>query len=290
MKLRFPGVWEETAPQWMAQLETGGWAQVGKHLARWREREDHAVKKLSLQPSSKNLTRELVACRMVLTAMQTVLAAALAGSGSGKVRLSLWDGWLLQRLLLRRGLERRPASLRWFRWLWPLVRQKHLLMLLVQPRGIYCFYSRELLKALAALIGKRSTLEIAAGDGTLTRFLREEGVNIQATDDYSWAHSIQYPPDVVKSDAVSALQVHQPEVVICSWPPPGNTFERRVFVTRSVRLYIVIGSCHAFASGNREDYGAQTVFSQRSDPALARLIIPPELNSEVFLFERKPQT
>jgi hypothetical protein len=36
------------------------------------------------------------------------------------------------------------------------------------------------------LIGERECLEIAAGDGTLARFLEAEGVRITATDDHSW--------------------------------------------------------------------------------------------------------
>jgi PAS domain S-box-containing protein len=34
----------------------------------------------------------------------------------------------------------------------------------------------------------------------------------------------------------------------CSWPPPGNTFEKAVFETPSVERYVVIGSRHRFAA------------------------------------------
>jgi 2-polyprenyl-3-methyl-5-hydroxy-6-metoxy-1,4-benzoquinol methylase len=47
-------------------------------------------------------------------------------------------------------------------------------------------YSRRLVEELSALIGERECLEIAAGDGTLARFLEAEGVRITATDDHSW--------------------------------------------------------------------------------------------------------
>jgi hypothetical protein len=43
-------------------------------------------------------------------------------------------------------------------------------------------------------------------------------------------------------DAVTALRQHAPEVVICSWPPARNTFEREIFRTRSVQMYLVIAS------------------------------------------------
>ena len=58
-------------------------------------------------------------------------------------------------------------------------------MPLVQPKGIYCFYSKPLIQDLAALIGQRSCIEIAAGDGTLSRFLAAKGVDLTATDDHS---------------------------------------------------------------------------------------------------------
>ena len=62
-------------------------------------------------------------------------------------------------------------------------------MPLVEPRGIYCFYSGALVARLAALIGARSCVEIAAGDGTLSRFLRDAGVDVVATDDASWTQT-----------------------------------------------------------------------------------------------------
>ena len=61
----------------------------------------------------------------------------------------------------------------WFKTLWPLLWQRRYLMPLVARKGIYCFYSARLVDRLAALIGDRPALEIAAGDGTLSRFLRD---------------------------------------------------------------------------------------------------------------------
>ena len=48
-------------------------------------------------------------------------------------------------------------------------------MPLVQPQGIYCFFSGAFVRELAKLIGDRPALEIAAGDGTLSRFLAARG-------------------------------------------------------------------------------------------------------------------
>ena len=175
----------------------------------------------------------------------------------------------------------------WFAMVWPLLTQKSYLMPLVEPRGIYCFYSRRLIKEIVRLADGRRTLEIGAGDGTLSRFLRAEGVDVTATDDHSWSHSIDFPDDVVDEDAVTALRSRQPEVVICSWPPAGNGFEQEVFRTPSVQLYAVISSQHAFASGNWQAYSDQTEFEYTEDPQLSRLVLPPELEGAVYVFRRR---
>lgn len=207
----------------------------------------------------------------------------------GKARLSLWDGFIIQRLLFRRGLERKPVSMAWFKIVWALVRRKQrgLMLYLVQQKGIYCFYSDRLVKELASLIGNRSCVEIAAGDGTLTRFLRQEGVSVRATDNHAWAKDIDYPDSVEKMAAESALRKYAPAVVICSWPPAENTFEKSVFASSSVELYIVIVSRKAFASGNWELYRKQNSFEWQEDQVMSRLLLPPEVDCAVLVFRRR---
>jgi hypothetical protein len=213
--------------------------------------------------------------------------AADTGVKKGKLRFNLFNGYIAQKLLFSKGMERKPASLFWFKLLWPLVWQRKRLMSLVQPRGIYCFYSRELIKSMAAMIASRSCLEIGAGDGTLSRFLRTQGVQLIATDNYGWNKAIEYPEHVLKLDAREALATYTPEVVICSWPPSQNDFERSVFNTPSVQLYIVIGSRHQFAFGNWKDYKQQSDFDFEEDQKLGALVIPPELGAAVYVFRRK---
>ena len=244
--------------------------------------------------------RHLARARMAKLAAEQVLAAAavvLATKGEGRrgegataaktARLGWWSGILIQRLLFARELQRKPASLTAFRWLWPLVGRRRLLMPLVQPKGIYCFYSRELIAALAALIAGRACLELAAGDGTLARFLAAAGVPVRAVDDRSWAHAIAYPAEVEALDAVSALARERPEVVICSFPPPGNTFEREIFRTREVDLYVVITTRHRFAAGDWAAYEQQRAFEWEADARLSRLVLPPEVDPAVLVFRRR---
>ena len=216
---------------------------------------------------------------MTAEALKKVCLAAATGVARGKVRFNLVNGWLAQRLFFERALVRKPVSMTRFRLIWPLLWQKRLLMPLVEPKGIYGFYSKPLIKKLADLIGERSTLEIAAGDGTLARFLGDAGVDVVATDDKSWSHVVDFPESVIEQDAVDALRARSPRAVICSWPPPGNAFEAEVFKTRSVELYVTIGSRHAFASGNWSAYDEQDAFGFEEDEALSRLVLPPEVEA-----------
>lgn len=211
--------------------------------------------------------------------------SAATGVTKGRLRFNLLNGYVAQRLLFKQGLERKPVSNLAFRLAWPLVWQKRFLMPLVEPKGIYCFYSKKLVHRLAELIGDRRALEIAAGDGTLSRFLREAGADIVATDDRSWTQ-IAFPGEVLPHEARHALRVHRPQVVVCSWPPAGNPFERWVFETDSVELYVVIASRHEFASGNWTAYRQQRSFSFELDEELSRLVFPPELEPAVHVFRR----
>jgi hypothetical protein len=216
--------------------------------------------------------------------MNNYSLTVLTGKTSGKVRLTLINGYILQKLLFSRGFTRKPVSIRWFRFWWRWISQKGLFLRLLSDKGIYCFYSRELIQELATLMAGKKCLEIAAGDGTLSHMLNNAGVTITATDDQSWDKNIHYPTAVESLDARKALVKYQPEVVLCSWPPAGNTFESAIFATRSVQLYIVIQSRHKFASGNRAIYESQSKFAMEQNLRLTTLVIPPEIDPVVLIF------
>lgn len=288
----YPEIWEETRRE-IAEIVAGGtMAELQAYLKRSNLESGLLAKKNQKSRGNKKQAEaaltQLIRNRMIHLAIRQHCISEATGVEKGKVRFNLLNGYLAQKLLFSEGLERKPVSLFWFRLVWPLIWQKRLLMPLVQPEGIYCFYSRKLVVALAGLMASRSCLEIAAGDGTLSRFLSEEGTSITATDDYSWKHEVGYPAFVQKLGAHEALARYAPEVVICSWPPANNTFERQVFKTRAVQLYIVISSRHRFASGNWDDYKQQTAFSFEEDPRLSCLVLPPELDAAVYIFSRKP--
>jgi hypothetical protein len=238
------------------------------------------------QPRRSAPPAEEIRRHMAAAALEQLSVSAATGVHEGRLRFNLINGYVAQRLLFKHDLERRPVSMLWFRLVWPLLWQRRFLMPLVGPKGIYCFYSKGLIDALAAAIGDRSCLEIAAGDGTLARFVADAGVNVTATDDYSW-RDVRFADPVVRQDARKALAAHRPQVVICSWPPAGNSFEHQVFKTRSVQLYIVIASRHRFASADWDAYEHQTDFAFSEDATLSRLVLPPELEAAVYVFRRK---
>jgi hypothetical protein len=290
--VEFPEL-RETVRWELAEIVAGGaTTELPEYHKRMTQKERELAKKYHGSRGEGKMAiamvEQFVRTRMAHLAIKQHLVAEATGIEKGKVRFNLLNGYIAQKLLFSEGLNRKPSSLFWFRLIWPLIPQRRLLMPLVQPEGIYCFYSSRLIDELVGLTASRNCLEIAAGDGTLTRFLTDRGVRITATDDYSWKHEVKFPEFVVKRDAGDALREYAPEVVLCSWPPAGNSFEQQVFRTKSVQLYIVIGSRHRFAAGNWEEYRNQSVFDFEENEKLSRLVLPPELDSAVYVFRRKP--
>jgi hypothetical protein len=294
--------WLRTEPELDELVEAypDHWRRVQAALDKIIDRNDpEAIKKYLSEvanpgaalPGRARPKRELLAeeirRQMTLQALRQATLAATNQGKTGRVRFGLLNGYVSQKMLFRRALERKPASATVFRLVWPLLRQRRLLMPLVQPKGIYCFYTKKLIRKLAAMIGERTCLEIAAGDGTLSRFLAASGVAVTATDDYSWQSRVEYPADVLCEDARTALRKHAPQVVVCSWPPPGNTFERIVFTTPSVDLYVVITSREEHAAGDWNSYRSQNAFTMTEEIRLSRLVLPPEIDPLVLVFRRK---
>ncbi|MHA6531357.1 hypothetical protein [Paenibacillus sp. BAC0078] len=229
----------------------------------------------------------IIKARFAIYLLEQLNVAIASKTPAKNVKFNLWDGTILQKLLFEKGLERKPVSLGLFKFFWRIVINKKILMPLVNKKGIYCFYSKALIKELSILIGSKKCLEIAAGDGTLTRFLNEKNMNCKATDDYSWEHYITYPSFVEKADAKTALHKFSPEVVLCSWPVPKNSYEKHVFKTSSVDLYIVIGTRDSAYTGDFDSYYSADMFTMELNERLSSLILPPSEDNAVYIFRRK---
>lgn len=289
LRAEHPAVWQEVGAR-LVEATKGGPDAIEAFVRRaradaapWRERLARSHGNPEVLAAA---LPHLAAARMAHLAARRTLQTAATGVESGRVRFGLFSGWMVQRLLFARGLERKPASLGAFRLLWPLIPQRRLLMPLVQPQGIWCFYSRAFVRGLARRIGDRPTLEVGAGDGTLTRFLAAEGVDVRATDDRSWARPGGYPDEVEAVDAAEAVARDRPRVVVCGFPPPGNRFERRILRVPSVELYVAIVSHHRGAAGDWAAYEAAEGFSGGVDAALSKQVLPPELAPAVVVLER----
>lgn len=137
------------------------------------------------------------------------------------------------------------------------------------------------------MLRDKPCVEIAAGDGALSRFLRDRGVDILAFDNRSWTGKISYHADVIQLDAVETLRQHKSEVVLCSWPPANNEFEHEIFLAPTVTRYIVIGSDNRLTFGNWPAYTAQRTFQMRKDEALSDAILPSGSGGAVYVFERR---
>lgn len=75
-------------------------------------------------------------------------------------------------------------------------------------------------KPLAKWIGDRPCLEIMAGTGFLSYALFLYGVDIKATDNYSWNKHFTNFKEVENIDCLEAVKIYGKDVkfIICSWP------------------------------------------------------------------------
>jgi len=287
----YPSLWDEVNAGIMDVLASGRKEGLVDYMhsldSSWKSWEAKIARSKNDPGLIGKAVPALIKFKMSKYALDKLFLAVSTGGPSGKIRFSFLNGFILNRLLFAHDLVRKPVNHHLFRLVWPFITQKKILMPLVSRRGIYCFYTKKFVARLTGIIGERPCLEVAAGDGALSVFLKGSGVGITATDDYSWGKSVAYPGQVEKLDAARALKKYHPEVVLCSWPPPVNRFEARIFETPSVQHYIVIGSRHRFASGNRRAYEEQKNFTMAPAPDLSSLILPGENDNEVLIFSRK---
>jgi hypothetical protein len=111
-------------------------------------------------------------------------------------------------------------------------------------------YIKNLSKIIRKLIKDNLVLEVCAGDGTLSHWLRQYGVNIIATDNFSWGvngkhKSTRENPiisvfEVQKMEALEAIDYYSPRMVIASWIPYGDSLDIKI-LKKKVEYFILIG-------------------------------------------------
>lgn len=146
----------------------------------------------------------------------------------------------------------RPSDLAWICELSPLA-------------PLYFLPTSEFMGALARTIGAlgaRRVVEVAAGDGFLSRALRGSSKELEviATDSGAWQRpearmraaerralarvsvpGLTLGADVRKLDAQRAVRALAPDLVLCAWLPPGSTL-LDALIRAPVRYVLEIGA------------------------------------------------
>ncbi len=93
-------------------------------------------------------------------------------------------------------------------------------------RGLWTVIDQNWTAVLAEWIGDRKVLEIMAGGGWIAKALTDHGVEVIATDAFSWEKRHKHMKlvhEVLKLDAESAASQIPADVMLVSWPPYGET-------------------------------------------------------------------
>lgn len=93
---------------------------------------------------------------------------------------------------------------------------------LQRQHGMYAYVSPRWTIPLAKWIGDKKCLEVMAGAGHLSNALKEQGVNVIATDDNSWSSSRGWPivTEIYEMNCLDAITKYAEEIdlLIISWP------------------------------------------------------------------------
>jgi len=126
--------------------------------------------------------------------------------------------------------------------------------------GMWAIVYEKWIKELALWIGDRTCLEIMAGAGWIAKALAGCGINIIATDDFSWEknnhgkHNIlrKYQYEIERLEASKAVKKYQDrDILICSWPYMDNEFANACKDWQG-KLIIYIGEDEGGCTANDE--------------------------------------
>lgn len=128
--------------------------------------------------------------------------------------------------------------------------------------GMWGFVSWRWVLPLKEWIGNRKCLEIMSGRGWLSYALKLQGVDIIATDDFSW-HKEQFQEwnntmtDIINMDAVESVKKYGADVdiVIVSWPTSDNTTYKalkKLYKVNPTALFVFIGEFDSYVSASNE--------------------------------------
>lgn len=282
-----PLLWEEVFKDLKERVSSGN----GSSLGSLREKNTKILNQWRGAVASP-LAASHHAKESVLRAHMTVLAIdQFADVMTGKLggTPSLKDRVVFQAIFARMLARHQGVSTKDFDRYWSWIKDRLWAAGEIQRRGYWSVPTLEFVERMKQQAAGRTVLEIGAGRGYLAKLLGDAGAAVHACDDFSWAGS--KGPETLASvqdmNADTALKTLKPSFVICSWPPPGNHFEEKIFATPSVQTYIAIVSEHKFAAGNWLAYQRQSQFNCSSSAPLNQLLRPLEAEQHVLIFRRR---
>ena len=283
-----PELWKTVFGDIKERVSSGQTATLGplrltnsKVLEKWRGATSSPI------ASSQHARDTVLKARMTLLAIDQFADVMTGKTGTPP---SLKDRIVFAATLGRMLQHQQLLTCNDFDRSWAWIKDKVWAAAEIQRRGYWSIPTKEFAMRVKEHAAGRTILEIGAGRGYLAQSLQHIGVDVKACDDMSWQDSA--PPQkksalVESIDAVAALKALRPSVVICSWPPPGNNFEEKIFQTTSVQCYIAIVSQHRFASGNWLAYQRQSQFTCSTSAPLNDLLRPIEAQQQALIFRRR---
>ncbi len=283
---RHPAVWQDVAAGLKEHVSSGR----AEQLLAWRQGALSDLQNALRLANTDNsdIPVSAIKAQMTLLAIEQFCDVM---SGRAGVKPRMRDVMVMNLLLLARLKSGHVFSAEIFDRVWSWIKDPIWAASELQRQGVWSVPTQDLSEKIAGLSQGRRVLELGAGNGLLCHSLRRQGVDVTAVDDESWSlggKSIRARGvEVLRMDATQALKQFSPEVVICSWAPVGNQFEREIFTTKSVQTYLAISSRHSFASGNWGAYQQQKAFDCSTSEPLNSLIRPIEIEQQLLIFRRK---
>ena len=120
--------------------------------------------------------------------------------------------------------------------------------------NFFQFYSNEFIEHIVETIKKLNAckiVEIGAGDGFLSFFLKKRGIDIVATDNFIRPY-IDRRPHVEKLDHKSALEKYNPDLVVINWEELDGTYSIDVLEYPPVKCLLWIGEELGGCTGSAE--------------------------------------
>jgi len=118
-----------------------------------------------------------------------------------------------------------------------------------QKFQFYNLQFNNMLEAMICSLKPKTILEVGAGSGLLTSILNARGLQVIATDDYSWPFKKRYCK-VEKLDVLAAIKKYNPDLIIACWAPLYTDCTPYFRVKPHVKHYITIGEINGCCGGN----------------------------------------